>query len=84
LDTDPNHRVELIPARSPWIRDSGQLKQYGFTLSFAGYLALQDLATYGRITSMTYAYSSGCSGNRILWGDGTDPVDAPIVQVSCV
>ncbi len=84
LDTDPNHQVPLTRDNSPWTRDTGQYKKYGFTLSFAGYLGLESLATYGKITSMKYAYALGCSGKRILWGDGTDPVDAPIVQASCV
>lgn len=78
------HQVELTRARSPWIRNSGQLQTYGFTLSFADYLSLQDLATYGSITSMTYSYQSGCSGKRLLWGNGTDPASAPIGQASCV
>jgi len=83
FDTNPNHQVKLTDATSPWTRSSGQIKEYGFSLDVAGMLALTDKATYGSITWVRWTKISGCSKTRVLWGDGTDPVNAPIVQASC-
>lgn len=75
--------MRLYSSNSPWSRYQGQYKEYGFSLDVAGMLALTDKATYGTITKVTWKYITGCSKTRVLWGSGTDPASAPIVQASC-
>jgi hypothetical protein len=84
-DPDPNHHVVLTSSSPPEVRDYGQYHSYGFSLDVAGFLSLTDIATYGNITSMTWAYNSGgCTGTRVLWGNGADVASTDIVQASCV
>jgi hypothetical protein len=47
---------------------------------------LEDLTTYGSITSVTWTYRKGCRRGyvRVVWGARDDPVDASRVMSSCV
>jgi hypothetical protein len=49
-------------------------------------ISLEDLTTYGSITSLTWAYRRGCRRGdvRVVWGGHDDPVNAPRVMASCV
>ena len=87
FDNDPNHRLKITDANSGWTRQLGQYYEYTFSLDFAGFLNVQDISSYGVITSMRFdKLNSGCASPkaRYVWGDGTDLGAAPIVQASCI
>jgi hypothetical protein len=53
----------------------------------AGFLNVQDWATYGSITSQNWWYqSSGCGSpdERILWGNSVDTTVARVIQADCI
>jgi hypothetical protein len=84
FDTNPNHEINLNQQKT-YTRQSGQYRSYSFSLSMAGFVGLTDVATYGSVTSMTWNKGTGCSsGTDYLWGNGTDPGAADIVQASCI
>jgi hypothetical protein len=85
FDTNPNHQIVLTAnGQTSWYRNTAQEQEYGFQFSAAGYLGLKDKASFATGTKITYNYvSGGCSSRRVIWGSGTDPNSAGIVQASC-
>jgi hypothetical protein len=77
----------LTSNNSGWGRDSGTRQTYSFQLDVAGFLNVQDWATYGSITSQNWWYqSSGCGSpdERILWGNSVDTTVARVIQADCI
>jgi hypothetical protein len=89
-----NWEVIIGPHTPPWTRAVGQDEEneigYNFTLGDVGNwpggnFIMQDLMTYGSITSVTWAYNAGCPKDhtRVLYGYHTDPVEAGRVLSGC-
>jgi hypothetical protein len=57
---------------------------YGLNADFAGFVQYHSVATYGKITSVTWVYRDGCGLDRVLWGDNDTVPRAPIVQANCM
>jgi hypothetical protein len=88
--------VEILPDSLPWERDNGTRQENDVDLGFSlgslphgisgGSISLEDITTYGSITSVTWTYRSGCKRGdvRVVWGARDDPVDATRVMSSCV
>jgi hypothetical protein len=74
-----------LTAQSPSVtRSSDRIETYGYSFSFAGFVSASAQSTYGSITSVTWDYvSSGCTSDRLLWGNGYAPSQAPIEQANC-
>jgi hypothetical protein len=55
-------------------RDVNIVHSYGFNADFAGFVQVNDLATYGNITYEDWSYvfpASLCGQNRLLWATDT-------------
>lgn len=82
--TNPNYVVGLTSHYPSWTRNQNQYWTYSFAADFAGFVTYQTTASYGSITSVTWSRTSaGCGSGTALWGNGNDPVAAPIVQANC-
>jgi hypothetical protein len=82
-----NCTLQLTKNHPDATRDSVNSQEYDFQLAVAGFLGLDAQAAYGTITSVTWHWQKhGCSApkSRVLWGHDSDPVDAPVVQASCI
>jgi len=88
--------VQIFSNSLPWERDNGTRQENDVSLGFSlgslphgisgGSISLEDLTTYGSITSVTWTYRKGCKRGdvRVVWGVHDDPVDATRVMASCV
>jgi len=88
--------VRIFANSVPWVRDNGTRQEnevgIGFSLGSlphgisGGSISLEDLTTYGSITSVTWTYRKGCRRGdvRVVWGRHDDPVNASRVMSSCV
>ena len=85
--TNRNYTVPLDAVHSPSLtRESVISHSYGFQADFAGFVSINDTATYGHITSVTWSYvapQSLCGQDRLLWGNGNIVSQIPIVQANC-
>lgn len=88
--------VEIRSNSLPFERDNGTRQENEVGLGFSlgglphgisgGSLSLQDVTTYGSVTSVSWSYRKGCRRGdvRVVWGVHDDPVHAPRVMSSCV
>ncbi len=96
VNCGPGHNwcVKITSNSLPWSRSTGQDEEndLGANFTLGGIkgvigptLSLEDLTTYGSITSVTWSYEKGCpkGDTRIVYGYHNDPVAAGRVLAAC-
>ena len=87
FDGNPNHWVKITPDGGPFVAHETHSNQYGFDFnagtSVGPWLSMRDISAYNTETKVKWDWASGCGHTRVLWGSGTDPGNAPVVQATC-